>query len=182
MDSVYCHTNWAARDLEGVSLPLLADFQPKGAVADLYGLYLEKAGITDRATVIIDKDGIVRHVSSVSPSGHRNADDLLALCADIDKKYGFDGDAPAMGAPSKPGKLDLYFHHKCAFSRNVLGAIKNMRLEGVVELHDVLADSKEMDALVALAGKKQVPCLVVDGNPMHESKDINRFLYDAFCG
>jgi hypothetical protein len=181
VDSVYCHTNWAARDLQGVSLPLLADFQPKGAVADLYGVYLEKAGITDRATVVIDKDGIVRHASSVSPSGHRNADDLVALCVDVDKKYGFDGDAPAMERPPRPGKLELYFHHKCAFSRNVLGALKNMRLEGSVELHDVLADSKELDALVELAGKKQVPCLVVDGKPMHESKDINRFLYDAFC-
>ena len=34
---------------------------------------------------------------------------------------------------------------------------------------------------IELAGKKQVPCLVVDGKPMHESKDINRFLYRAFC-
>ena len=182
MDSVYCHTNWAARDLEGVSLPLLADFHPKGAVAGLYGLYLEKAGITDRATVVIDKDGIVRHVSSVTPSGQRNADDLLALCVEIDRQHGFDGDAPAMEGPPRPGRLELYFHNKCAFSRNVLSAIKNMRLEGAVDLHDVLADPRQMDALIELAGKKQVPCLVVDGKPMHESKDINRFLYEAFCG
>lgn len=162
-------------------MPLLADFQPKGAVARLYGVYLEKAGITDRATVVIDKDGIVRHASSVTPSGHRNADDLLALCVEIDEKYGFGGDAPPMESAERPGRLELYFHNKCAFSRNVLSAIKNMRLEGRVEFHDVLSDPKEMDALVGLAGKKQVPCLVVDGKPMHESKDINRFLYQAFC-
>jgi hypothetical protein len=182
VDSTHCHTNWAARDLGGISLPLLADFHPRGAVASLYGLYLEKAGITDRATVIIDKDGIVRHASSVTPSGQRNVDDLLALCVEIDKQYGFGGDAPAMESPPKPGRLELYFHNKCAFSRNVLAAIKNMRLEKKVELHDVLSDPKEMDALVSLAGKKQVPCLVVDGKPMHESQDINRFLYQAFCG
>ena len=182
MDSVYCHTNWAARDLGGVSLPLLADFHPKGAVAGLYGLYLEKAGITDRATVVIDKDGIVRHASSVTPAGSRKADDLLALCKEVDQQHGFAGGAPAIESPPKPGRLELYFHHNCAFSRNVLGAIKNMRLEEVVDLHDVLSDAKEMDALVDLAGKKQVPCLVVDGKPMHESKDINRFLYNAFCG
>ena len=87
-----------------------------------------------------------------------------------------------MESPPKPERLELYFHHNCAFSRNVLGAIKNMRLDEVVDLHDVLSDAKEMDALVDLAGKKQVPCLVVDGKPMHESKDINRFLYNAFCG
>jgi hypothetical protein len=182
VDSVYCHTNWTARDLGGISLPLLADFHPKGAVAGLYGLYLEKAGITDRATVIIDKDGVVRHASSVTPAGHRNADDLLALCKEVDQQHGFGGDAPALESPPKPGRLELYFHNNCAFSRNVLGAIKNMRLEEVVDLHDVLSDAKEMDALVELAGKKQVPCLVVDGKPMHESKDINRFLYQAFCG
>ncbi len=182
MDSVYCHTNWAARDLEGVSLPLLADFNPKGAVANLFGCYLEKAGITDRATVVIDKGGIVRHASSVKPSGHRKVEDLLALCAEVEKEHGFGGEAPAMEGAAKPGQLDLYFHHKCAFSRNVLGAIKNMRLDKEVNLHDVLSDSKDMDALMELAGKKQVPCLVVDGKPMHESKDINRFLYQAFCG
>ncbi len=51
-----------------------------------------------------------------------------------------------------------------------------------MDLHDILADPRQMDALIELAGKKQVPCLVVDGKPMHESKDINRFLYQAFCG
>ena len=56
------------------------------------------------------------------------------------------------------------------------------RLEEIVAHHDVLSDAKEIDALIELAGKKQVPCLVVDGKPMHESKDINRFLYEAFCG
>jgi glutathione S-transferase len=60
--------------------------------------------------------------------------------------------------------------------------MKNMRLEDKVIHHDVLADPKEMEALVTLTGKQQVPCLVVDGKPMHESQDINRFLYQAFYG
>ena len=51
---MYCHNNWAARDLGGISIPLLSDFHLKGAVASLYGVYLEEAGITDRATVIVD--------------------------------------------------------------------------------------------------------------------------------
>lgn len=179
---MYCHNNWAARDLGGVSIPLLSDFHPKGAVASLYGVYLEEAGITDRATVIVDKDGIVRHASSVTPSGQRNADDLLALCTEVNQAHGFSGKAPELTQSPKPGRLELYFHHRCAFSRNVLSAIKNMRLENRVVLHDVLSDAEEMGALVDLTGKKQVPCLVVDGKPMHESADINRFLYHAFLG
>jgi peroxiredoxin len=60
VDSVWAHKAFA-RDL-GLSYPLLADFHPKGDVAKKFGLYLEDKGITARATVIIDKDGTVRHV------------------------------------------------------------------------------------------------------------------------
>ena len=67
VDSVYCHANWA-RDLGGISFPLLADFEPKGAVGARYGLYLDGPGIDDRATVIVDATGVVRHASSVTPS------------------------------------------------------------------------------------------------------------------
>jgi mycoredoxin-dependent peroxiredoxin len=43
----------------GLGYPLLADFHPKGAVADKYGLYEADKGITSRATVIVDKNGKV---------------------------------------------------------------------------------------------------------------------------
>ena len=61
VDSIYCHANWAA-GMGGISFPLLADFHPKGAVADKYGLYLSERGITARAVVVIDKEGVVRFV------------------------------------------------------------------------------------------------------------------------
>jgi alkyl hydroperoxide reductase subunit AhpC len=79
IDSKYCHENWAV-SIGGISYPLLADFHPKGAVAESYGLYLSEAGITDRATVIIDKQGTVQFVESVGPAGLRKAEDLLAEC------------------------------------------------------------------------------------------------------
>ena len=53
VDSIFCHANWAG-SIGGITFPLLADFHPKGAVADSYGLYLDPLGITDRATVIVD--------------------------------------------------------------------------------------------------------------------------------
>jgi len=77
VDSKYCHENWAA-SIGGISYPLLADFHPKGAVADQYGLYLNDKGITDRATVIVDKQGIVRYIRSVGVDGLRKAEELLA--------------------------------------------------------------------------------------------------------
>jgi alkyl hydroperoxide reductase subunit AhpC len=62
----------------GVTYPLLADFHPKGEMAQKYGLYLSDKGITDRATVIVDKSGIVRYANSVTPAGKREPKQLLA--------------------------------------------------------------------------------------------------------
>lgn len=84
IDSIYSHENWA-NSLGGVSFPLLADFHPKGAMAKSYGLYLEDKGITDRATVIIDKSGVVRYAVSVTPAGERSPKDLLAECQKVNK-------------------------------------------------------------------------------------------------
>ena len=61
VDSVWAHKAFAEK--LSIKYPLLADFQPKGAVAQKYGLYLEDKGITSRATVIIDGQGIVRSVT-----------------------------------------------------------------------------------------------------------------------
>lgn len=39
---------------------LLADFEPKGAVATSYGVYLDGPGVAGRATFVIDKQGVVQ--------------------------------------------------------------------------------------------------------------------------
>ena len=58
VDGVWCHAAFA-KD-RNLHFPLLADFEPKGAVAKQYGVYFEAAGITERALFVIDKDGIIR--------------------------------------------------------------------------------------------------------------------------
>lgn len=85
VDSIYSHENWA-KSLGGVSFPLLADFHPKGAMAQSYGVFMGDKGITDRATVIVDKNGVVRYAVSVTPAGERNPKDLLAECQKVNKK------------------------------------------------------------------------------------------------
>ena len=57
VDSAWTHQAFA-KSL-GISYPLLADFHPKGSVADTFGLYEADKGITSRATVIVDKAGKV---------------------------------------------------------------------------------------------------------------------------
>ncbi len=52
--------------LRRLHFPLLADFEPKGAVARRYGVYREGDGFSERALFVVDGDGIVRW-SYVSP-------------------------------------------------------------------------------------------------------------------
>jgi len=84
VDSRFSHDNWA-KSLGGISFPLLQDFHPKGAIAEKYGAYLADKGITDRATVIIDKQGAVRYAVSVTPAGERNPKELLTECQKINQ-------------------------------------------------------------------------------------------------
>ena len=71
-----------AASLGGVPYPVLGDFQPKGQVAQLYGIYNEQRGTSDRAVIIIDKEGIVRFSQTYAGVGDISTDDLLA---EIDK-------------------------------------------------------------------------------------------------
>jgi len=57
VDSHWTHN--AFQKHMGLTYPLLADFHPKGAVAEKFGLFEADKGITSRATVIIDKQGKV---------------------------------------------------------------------------------------------------------------------------
>ncbi|HXN65469.1 MAG TPA: peroxiredoxin [Candidatus Acidoferrales bacterium] len=57
VDSVWSHKAYAEK--MGIQYPLLADFQPRGAVADKFGVYLADKGITGRAIAIVNKDGRV---------------------------------------------------------------------------------------------------------------------------
>lgn len=76
VDSVWSHKAFAEK--MGIRYPLLADFEPKGAAASKFGLYLADKGITNRATVIIDKQGIVRYVQVYEILSQRNNEDLVA--------------------------------------------------------------------------------------------------------
>jgi peroxiredoxin len=55
VDSAWSHKAYAEK--MGIKYPLLADFNPKGAVAEKFGVYLADKGITGRAIAIVDKTG-----------------------------------------------------------------------------------------------------------------------------
>jgi alkyl hydroperoxide reductase subunit AhpC len=77
IDSVHCHKGWSA-SLGGITFPLLADFQPKGDMALDYGVFLDEPGMSDRATFLVDANGIVQFSEAVGPGGERSPAEMLA--------------------------------------------------------------------------------------------------------
>jgi peroxiredoxin len=50
----------AFREQLGVSIPQLSDFEPKGEASRAFGAYFEPGGMSTRALVILDPDGVVQ--------------------------------------------------------------------------------------------------------------------------
>ena len=65
VDSKWCHNAYAEH--RKLHFPLLADFEPKGAIARKYGVYDDKEGRCERALFVIDRNGIIQW-SYVSPT------------------------------------------------------------------------------------------------------------------
>jgi peroxiredoxin len=75
VDGIWCHLAFCKE--RKLSIPLLADFEPKGAVSRRYGVYDESTGESERALFLIDAEGIIRW-SYVSPVGiNPGADGIL---------------------------------------------------------------------------------------------------------
>ncbi len=66
VDGVWCHAAFSRN--RKLHFPLLADFEPKGAIARLYNVYRGAEGVSERALFVIDAEGIIRW-SFVSPIG-----------------------------------------------------------------------------------------------------------------
>ena len=76
VDGIWCHLAFA-KDRK-LRFPLLADFEPKGAVARAYGAYSAGSGATERALFVIDAKGVIRW-SYLSPVGvNPGADGILS--------------------------------------------------------------------------------------------------------
>ena len=177
VDSLFCHSGWA-QSLGGISFPLLADFHPKGGVAQSYGLYLEANGIGDRATVIIDAKGVVQHISSVTPGGRRDIGELAALCEKVDAGYG--EALPDFPKPAGIGKVDaLYVKSACGFSLKTLWAVDNLHLNGKFPVKNVTDDAAANAEMVKLSGQDKAPCMIVDGKPLLEADEIVKHLVNG---
>src|SRR2546421_2927586 len=84
VDGAWCHDAFAAD--RHLHFPLLADFEPKGAVARAYGVYRDSDGTSERALFVIDPEGVIRY-RHVSPFLHHVPDvrELLAALDEVAK-------------------------------------------------------------------------------------------------
>ncbi|MEY8437669.1 glutaredoxin [Atopobiaceae bacterium 24-176] len=71
----------------------------------------------------------------------------------------------------KARALELYYKPSCPFCQKVLAWMESHGVENVT-LFDTATDSEAADRLVKVGGKRQVPCLFIDGEPLYESDDI----------
>ena len=150
-------------------------------MASAYGLYLEQAGITDRATVFIDAGGTVRFSESVTPKGARDipalVDQMIELAGAYDGELEASEPAPGLADGSK-----LFIKSNCGFSKAVLAVRSNLHLEEKLPVVNVSESGEAMDALKQLSGKEQAPCLATGGDAVLESGEIIKQLVSATTG
>ena len=95
VDGAWCHAAFAQQ--RHLRFPLLADFEPKGAVARVYGAYREHDGFSERALFVIDPEGKI-FWSYLSPIGvNPGADGILQALEDLAKQRSSHGVAEGTG-------------------------------------------------------------------------------------
>jgi peroxiredoxin len=84
VDGVWSHLAFATD--RNLHFPLLADFEPKGAVARAYHVYRDEDGTSERALFVIDAKGMVAW-SYVSPVGvNPGADGILRALESLQRE------------------------------------------------------------------------------------------------
>ena len=86
VDGVWCHRAFA--EARGITLPLLADFEPKGAVSRRYGAYRFGAGFSERALFVLDARSVVAWSQVVEPEENPGADGILTALDELMARTG----------------------------------------------------------------------------------------------
>ena len=95
VDGVWCHSAFA-KD-HHLHFPLLADFEPKGAVARTYGVYRENDGITERALFVIDEKGVIAWSYCSPIAVNPGADAILDALQNLSEKGKTHGQVESAG-------------------------------------------------------------------------------------
>jgi len=72
-------------------------------------------------------------------------------------------------------ELNLYYFDSCPYCQKVLQKIDQLKIKNI-KYSDITKESKHREKLLNDTGRQTVPCLYIDGKPMHESDDIIAWL------
>ncbi len=75
-----------------------------------------------------------------------------------------------MSAP----ELDFYYFDACPYCQRVMSVIDKNKIK--VNYKDIHEGTVHMQKLLLITGKRTVPCMFIDGDPMFESLDIMNWL------
>lgn len=73
-------------------------------------------------------------------------------------------------------ELGLFMKPTCPYCIKVMDFMSENNI--TIPLRDIVADESAAETLIAIGGKRQVPCLFIDGKPLYESGDIIEWLRD----
>jgi peroxiredoxin len=83
VDGAWCHDAFAQN--RHLHFPLLADFEPKGAVARQYGAYRTADGFCERALFVVDKTGVIAWSYRSPVAVNPGADGILQALENLPK-------------------------------------------------------------------------------------------------
>lgn len=107
VDNTASQKAWAA-SLGGINYPILSDFWPHGAVAQKYGV-LREEGYSERAVIVIDKEGIVRYADVHDIDSPPSNMELRHVIREIDREVrGRPEEQPANDRPLPHGGVVMY--------------------------------------------------------------------------
>ena len=72
----------------------------------------------------------------------------------------------------------LYQFPECPFCQLVLRELDKLKIE--IPIKNTRTDPVARQELIDLTGRTQVPCLVIDGEPLLESSDIVNYLRQEY--
>lgn len=153
VDNVPSNLAWS-RQCGGTGVHLLSDFNPHGAISRAYGAWLPDEGLSDRASVLVGRDGKVLYQESAGKFGKRSVQGLLDMAVRANG-----------GNPTRPARttmpLDLpvlYVTSRCPHCQNVRQFLRGSGLSERVVCRVVDQDATAMQELLGL-GIEQVPTL-----------------------
>jgi peroxiredoxin len=91
VDGAWCHQAYARHN--NLHFPLLADFEPKGKVARLFGAYRTGEGVAERALFVLDKNGMIAWSYCSPIAVNPGADGILDALDRLTSKESARGDA-----------------------------------------------------------------------------------------